>query len=267
MLEDQKDGGRLMKNCRLLLFDLDGTLLRSDKTISERTLKALRRCRQKGILIGVSTSRSRQNARCFIEELQPDILITSGGALAEYRGKSIFRAEFSAEETRELIAAARQECGEDCEITVDTVDAHYWNYKIDPKKQDGSWGDSIYTEFEDFAQCALKICVEIPDEEHAKRLKGRLADCDCVRFSDGCWYKFTKQSVTKERSIAEVCSFLGICKEEIAAFGDDYADRGMLIFCGWGIAMGNAVPEVKEIADLVIGSNDEDGIAAYLEQI
>lgn len=255
-----------MKNCRLLLFDLDGTLLRSDKTISKRTMDALRQCRQKGVLIGVCTSRSRQNALCFIQELQPDVLITSGGALVEYKGEFVYRAEFSAEETKSLIVSARRICGLDCEITVDTIDRHYWNYKIDPKKQDVSWGDSVYTDFEDFEQCALKICVEIPDDEHAKRLREYLTDCDCVRFSDGFWYKFTKKSVTKERAIAQVLSLIGMQKEDIAAFGDDYADSGMLSFCGCGIAMGNAVPEIKEIADIVIGSNDEDGIAAYLEQ-
>lgn len=50
--------GNRMRNCNLLLFDLDGTLLRSDKTISPRTLSALKKAREKGILIGVSTSRS-----------------------------------------------------------------------------------------------------------------------------------------------------------------------------------------------------------------
>lgn len=50
----------------------------------------------------------------------------------------------------------------------------------------------------------------------------------------------------------------------ITAFGDDYADIGMLNLCGTGIAMGNAISEVKEQADLIIGSNDEDGIAEYL---
>ena len=49
------------QTCKLLLFDLDGTLLQSDKTISKRTLSVLRKCREKGILIGVSTSRSEQN--------------------------------------------------------------------------------------------------------------------------------------------------------------------------------------------------------------
>ena len=48
-------------------------------------------------------------------------------------------------------------------------------------------------------------------------------------------------------------------------FGDDYADIGMLELCGTGVAMGNAIDEVKERADIVIGSNDEDGIAGFIE--
>lgn len=254
-----------MKNCKLLLFDLDGTLLRSDKTISPRTLKALRSCREKGILLGVSTSRSEQNAFSFVKELQPDILITSGGALVKRGGEYLYKAEFSEEETKRMIAAARQVCGADCEITIDTVDAHYWNYKTDPKKQDQSWGDSIYTDFGDFHERSLKMCVEIFDAQQAGQLQATLADCDCVRFSDGYWYKFTKKTATKEKAILELCAVCGITTEEITAFGDDYADIGMLELCGMGIAMGNAIEEVKKRADSVIGSNDEDGIAAYLE--
>ena len=254
-----------MKNCKLLLFDLDGTLLRSDKTISQATLRALQEARKKEILIGVSTSRGEQNALSFIEELQPDVLIASGGALVKYNGEYIYKTEFSKEETRQMIAAAREVCGMDCEITIDTLDSHYWNYKIDPKKQDQSWGDSIYTDFKDFEEICLKMCVEIFKDSQARRLQEMLHDCDCIRFSDGYWYKFTKKDVTKERAIMEACSACGIKTEEITAFGDDYADIGMLKLCGKGIAMGNAINEVREIADLVIGSNDEDGIAEYLK--
>lgn len=56
----------------------------------------------------------------------------------------------------------------------------------------------------------------------------------------------------------------GFGTEAIIAFGDDYADIGMLELCGLGVAMGNAIEEVKERADFVIGSNDEDGIAVFL---
>lgn len=253
-----------IRNIKLLLFDLDGTLLRSDKTISARTLNVLQKCREMGMLIGVSTSRGEQNTLSFIEELQPDVLITSGGALVKYRGEYIYKAEFSVEETRRMIAAARSVCGSACEITIDTIDSHYWNYTVDPRKQDQSWGDSIYTDFADFDESSLKMCVEIFDEAQAVKLQALLAECDCIRFSDGFWYKFTRKAVTKEKAIMEVCSASGIKPSQIAAFGDDYADIGMLELCGMGIAMGNAIEAVKEKADLVIGSNDEDGIAAVL---
>ena len=91
----------------------------------------------------------------------PDILISSGGALVKYKTEYIYKAEFSVEETKAMIDMTRNICGNDCEITIDTIDAHYWNYKIDPKKIDKSWGDSIYTDFSDFAECSLKMCVEI----------------------------------------------------------------------------------------------------------
>lgn len=64
----------------------------------------------------------------------------------------------------------------------------------------------------------------------------------------------------------EVSSACDIPIEDMVAFGDDFADIGMLQLCGKGFAMGNAIDEVKTIADLVIGSNEEDGIAEYLDE-
>ena len=251
--------------CKLLLFDLDGTLLQSDKTISQRTLSVLRKCRQEGILIGVSTSRSEQNSLVYLNELMPDILISSGGALVKYGTEYIYKADFSVAETKAIIDLARSVCGNDCEITIDTIDAHYWNYKVDPKKLDQRWGDSIYTDFSDFSECALKMCVEIFEKDKANELADRLSYCDCIRFSDGNWYKFTKKNVTKEQAIRKITEVCGFGTVSIIAFGDDYADIGMLELCGTGVAMGNAIEEVQERADVVIGSNDEDGIAVFLE--
>lgn len=67
------------------------------------------------------------------------------------------------------------------------------------------------------------------------------ADCDCIRFSDRYWYKFTQKAVTKEGAIRKACEICGVQTEEIMAFGDDYAD-------------------------IVIGGNDEEGIADYWER-
>lgn len=256
-----------ISDCKLLLFDLDGTLLQSYKTISQKTMQELLNCRKQGIMIGVSTSRSEKNSMGFLSELNPDVTISSAGALVKFKDTYIYKAEFSAEQTKDLIKTARDICGADCEITIDTVDKHYWNYKIDPNQQDKSWGETIYTDFAEFETPALKMCVEIFDESAAKKLQEKLPECDCIRFSDGYWYKFTKKTATKENAILHICKACGITTENIIAFGDDYADIGMLKLCETGIAMGNAIDEVKAIADCVIGDNDHDGIAEYLQKL
>ena len=251
---------------KLLLFDLDDTLLRSDKTISGRTLNALRKCREQGILIGISTSRAVHNCMTFLPELTPDLFIASGGAVIQYHGNYIYIAEFTVAQTQQMIRTAREVCGADCEITIDTLDAHYWNYKVDPKETDATWGDTIYTDYSDYEEKALKFCVEIFDASVAKRLADCLVDCDCIKFAGTEWYKFTKKEATKENAILKACERCGIALEDVIAFGDDALDIGMLKLCGTGVAMGNAIDAVKEAADVVIGSNDEDGIAKYLER-
>ncbi len=255
-----------MGNLKILLFDLDGTLLRNDKTVSEYSLEILSKCKECGHFIGISTSRSEQNCFSFLKEVKPDILISSGWALVRVNEKIICSSSFSVRETNSFIESVRKICGMDCEITVDTSDAHYWNYKTNPKEQDKSWGDSIYTDFTDFPYEALKICVEIPHPGLAQKLCEHFSELDSQRFSDGDWYKFTKSGVTKEKAILAVCEACHIDISETVAFGDDYADIGMLKICGIGVAMGNAVQEVKDIADDITLSNEEDGVAAYLEK-
>ena len=251
---------------KLLLFDLDGTLLRSDKTISPRTLAAISRCREKGMLTAVATSRSEDNALSYLRTLLPDALIASGGALVRLRGETILRAEFSAGQIRAMVEAARAVCGPDVEMTADTADGHYWNWKADPSAADAAWGDSVYDDFRSFSRPTMKFCVQTNDPDAAAELARRFPESDCKRFSDGDWYKYTPRSATKENAIRLLCGRCGVPLAEAVAFGDDWADLAMLRLCGLGVAMGNAIPEVRAAAGRVIGSNDEDGIALFLEE-
>lgn len=253
------------QHMKLLLFDLDGTLLQSDKTLSARTISALNRCREKGILIGISTSRAIHNCMTLLPDIKPDLFIASGGAVIEYRGSYLYISEFSEAETRALIDSAREICG-DCEIAIDTLDAYYRNYKINPNKKVANWGETTYSNFADFNKRSLKFSVETPDEAKADRLAARFPDYDFHRFVGTDWYKFSKKNATKEDAIRFASAALPLDLSDAAAFGDDVADIGMLKLCGTGVAMGNALDSVKEAADTVIGSNDEDGIAEYLEK-
>lgn len=251
---------------KLLLFDLDGTLIRSDKSISPNVISALNECRNTGMLIGIATSRSEKNSEKYISEISPDIIISSSGALVKYKNEYIHRVEFNEKETGEIIKLIRKICGRECEITVDTQQKHYWNYKVDPNKILAGWGESVYNDFSGFSETALKICAEISDVQLANQLMFALNDCDIVRFSDSEWYKITKRGATKESAILRICDVCHITEKNIVAFGDDLVDIGMLKLCGLGVAMGNAFNEVKSCADIVIDSNDNDGIAKFLRE-
>jgi len=251
---------------KLLLFDLDGTLLRSDKTLSPRTLSALQACRKKRMAVGISTSRSEKNCDSFLGDLMPEYVISCGGALLRSAGEILYQAEFSAQETERVLRIIHEICGADCEITVDTVQEHYWNYKLDPRQWDKSWGETVYTDFAGFCEPSLKICAQTADAAVAERLRKALSRYDSSHFTNSDWYKFTPKTATKEQAILKLCALRQILPEEIIAFGDDDADIGMLRLCGRGIAMGNAIDAVKAAADAVIGSNDADGIAQYIEE-
>lgn len=252
---------------RLILLDLDGTLLRSDQSISDFTMQAINRCKAAGAQIGISTARGESNAKQYIAKIEPDVVISSGGALVRYKGQMIYQSAFSALETKTIIDTAMRLTEHQCEITVDTVSGHYWNYKADPHVISPDWGDVIYTDYQNFSKESLKISVELSDELLAQEIASSVSNCDFARFSDVNWYKFTTQSATKSKAINSVADTLEIKIDEMIAFGDDFVDIEMLKICGKGVAMGNAIDEVKSIADDITDSNDNDGVAKYLQRL
>lgn len=245
---------------KLILLDLDDTLLRSDKTISDYSIQVLHQCQQKGMLVGFVTARGETNILNHIERVCPDLVISSGGALVRYRNEILHSCQISQEETRMLIESAKDQY----EITVDTLEGHFWNYKEKPQMSD--WGTIIYTDYQEFSSPSLKVCIELPNEELARKTGLSLNECHYVKFANNDWYQFTHKDATKQKAIARTGELLGIVPAEMIAFGDDFGDMEMLAYCGVGAAMGNAIMPVKEIADIVIGTNDEDGVAHYLEQ-
>lgn len=248
---------------KLILSDLDETLLHSDKTISDYSARIFEKCRQRGILIGFCTSRGKPNITSFERKINPDICICNGGASIYQNGTLLHAASFTIEESNSILESARTVCGADCEITVDTIDKIFWNRQKD--KSTDYADNSIYDDFLNFVQPAMKICVQTDDSEKAKEIAKSVSLCDFLPFSDIPWYKFSPASATKENAILILCKKLDISPKEILAFGDDFNDIGMLKLCGKGIAMGNAIPQVKAAADGTTKTNNEDGAAWYVE--
>ena len=247
-IERAIERGWLKDSKKVLLFDLDGTLLKTDKTISDRTVEAVLSAREKGYIIGVSTSRSESNSRSFIHRLSPDIIISSGGALVSLNGEKIIV------EDPEFIFVVLQ--GDDSRRS-EVVE------QLKPLMAQRPRGQQLREIL--FVQDPLPRTAT--DEKKAEELEKALVNCDFIHFTDGDWYKVTKAGITKETAIRKLSEKIGVGLENITAFGDDLADIGSLKMCGTGVAMGNALDVVKEAADVIIGSNDEDGIAEYLEEL
>lgn len=252
-----------MENISIILSDLDGTLFHNDKSISDFTKETIRQAQAKGILFGICTSRAKVNAIKFLEGIEPDILITNGGGIVYYQDKKIYNCEFSVEEVRKLIAAAFEVFGKDVILSADNEHALYSNSREE-------LGDKFWTfnDFLDFQEPCMKMCIESLDKEKVEKVASviGLENVDYLPFSDIPWYKLSKKAATKEKAIEELCRHLNITSSKIAAFGDDFNDIGMLKLCGKSIAMENAIEEVKQAAGQVCASNENDGVAKWIEE-
>ena len=251
-----------MENTSIILSDLDGTLFRDDKSISAFTKETIRQAQAKGLLFGICTSRAKVNAVKFLEGIEPDILITNGGGIVYYQDKKIYDCEFTVEEIRKLIAAAFEVFGKDVIISADNEHALYSNSR--DELGDKFW---TYNDFSDFRETCMKMCIESLDKEKVEKVASviGLDQIDYLPFSDIPWYKLSKKAATKEKAIEELCRHLNIESSQIAAFGDDFNDIEMLKLCGKGIAMENAIEEVKNAADQVCASNEKDGVAKWIK--
>ena len=251
-----------MENISIILSDLDGTLFRNDKSISDFTKQTIRQAQAKGLLFGICTSRAKVNAIKFLDGIEPDILITNGGGIVYYKEQKIYNCEFTVEESRKLIAAAFEVFGKDITLSVDNEHALYSNSHEE-------LGDKFWTfnDFLDFREPCMKMCIQSLDKEKVEKVASviGLENVDYLPFSDIPWYKLSKKGATKEKAIEELCRHLNITSSQIAAFGDDFNDIGMLKFCGAGISMENAIDEVKKAADSVCASNENDGVARWIE--
>lgn len=251
-------------NIKAIVTDLDGTLLRSDKTISERTLEALAKCRDLGIIIGAATARSEASAQRYLDLFKPDIIISNGGALAKCFGEIVYKSMLDPETVSGIIKLC-QKFQPNGDITVETDEGYFWNYKEKPPT--GSDFDySIYSDFSDFARPAYKITAILENQDDMYKIAGKFPSCSCLAFTGEVWRRFANKDAGKVSAIRKISERLGIPTGSIAAFGDDYNDVEMLKYCGIGVAMGNSVDDAKRSADFICGTNDDDGLAEFIEE-
>lgn len=250
-------------NPKMILSDLDGTLICSDGSISERTKLTLKSCQNKGIYVVIATARYWIGAERYIEEVQPDYEITTDGTLIHRHGEQIYSCNLEMEDTNQIIQdiLARDD---KTEITVAAGHRVFWNSKHISESE--KLYKAIYCDYQKPLSCrANKIVAALPDNETALEIANK-NHCRLQSYRGENWYAFLPEMAGKVQAIRELAKILNISLNEIVAFGDDKNDMEMLKMCGIGVAVDNAISDVKDIADSVTLSNDEDGVAEWLSK-
>jgi len=249
---------------KLIACDLDKTLLRTDKTISAYTLDVLERCRSRGILLAYATARAKTASEPFVDETKPDIIISDAGALVRMGNEVIHRAVLPSETVSKImnILHSGERVGY---ITASTDIGLLVNYEVDANDADWKDWNPVYVNFSaGINHDIYKFSPEITEDWMNDSIM-KLPGISYAPFHGENWCHIGSQGVSKWTAIRKVAEHLGIGIEYIVAFGDDFSDIDMLKNCGIGVAMGNAIDEVKAVADQICESNDDDGVARWLE--
>jgi len=257
----------MLKMFKLIVTDLDGTLLRGDKTISDYTVNVLKEAKQNGIIVAFATARGENACKRFTSLVKPDALISSGGALVKYGQEEVARITMAQDVSNELLKTLIEYKGVG-RISADTESGHFVNRPVD--ESDPGWADYLPAQYVDFKKGisfdSYKIQAEIFEDGLEKKIADKFPSVDVIGFAGEKWVRFADKAANKLEGIKSLAAHLNIDMKDVVAFGDDYNDIEMLGSCGTGIAVANAIDEVKAAADEICDTNDNDGVAKWLEE-
>ncbi|GIQ68443.1 HAD family phosphatase [Xylanibacillus composti] len=237
---------------RLIALDMDGTLLNDNEEISEANKAAIRRATEAGIVVCLSTGRGMFSLRPYIEELELQ------APLVTVNGGEIWR---NPDELYEQHVMAAREIERLHQLAVDH-DVWFWGYAAEGVYNRSNWTAAVYE------HTWLKFGYYTEDSELLAFLRAeaeRGGDFE-ITNSHPSNLEINPAGVNKAAGLRSVCNMLGLQMEQVAAVGDSMNDWAMIREAGLGVAMGNAQQELKEAADWVTLSNEEDGVAHVLEK-
>jgi Cof subfamily protein (haloacid dehalogenase superfamily) len=253
---------------RLAAIDLDGTLLRSDGSLSERTRKALR---ETPLEIVVVSARGPRGVREVVDAAQLDgwAIASNGGVILDLAERTPRRVRaIESQVAVRLVRALRDRLpgilfGVERESFAHEPGFAAWNWT---PPADTRVGDVL--ELLDEPPTKLVLRHEQHELDVIAAAAREIVRDDAAVYISGNWViEISAAGVNKATALAEICEERGLEAADVVAFGDHLNDLPMLAWAGLGVAVANAHPDVIEAADEVTASNDEDGVALVLERL
>lgn len=264
---------------KMLAFDLDGTLNNDDKVITPKTREAIMSLQKQGVVVALVSGRQAPGLKREAEALELSKyhglrISYNGGRIEDATTKEILFDSSIDNNTAVRFLRHLEEWPELSPIVDDGVSIYTTDAKRH-KVMDESRNNNLKIKIvENIAEAVaqggfnpVKILTAAPNEilvPHLADIRRGFEDTMSFVQSAPWFYEGTIKGVSKLSALEHACDKLGIDRSEVMAFGDAQNDMSMLEFAGYGVAMGNACEELKEIADEITLSNNEDGIAATI---
>ncbi|NMM53337.1 HAD family hydrolase [Paenibacillus aquistagni] len=256
----------------LIVCDLDGTLLDQHKRLSEFTIRTIK-CITSFVPVILATARAPRDIEAYMEQLE----LT--GPIICYNGAMVY----SFKDKLPLVTFDLEL--EACMALVHDLRHQTFVSNILVEQQNQFWVDSMDEDVQMWVDMGCEPhAIGYPTSFFDKKISKIMAKGDCEQiirhvyqhydglrhmYSDSkrTWVEFIHCDAGKERALEWLLGDMGISKEKTIAFGDADNDLPLLQTAGCGVAMGNAADEVKQFADLVIGTNEDSSVARYLDHI
>lgn len=263
---------------KIVSIDVDGTLQNSGHAISERTVQAIKQATKKGVQIVITTGRPFSGVAPILEELEISgdehyAITFNGGTVQTANGKVISQTEIDQDDFDALFEFSKTRIGSHFQLETNQF-AETIDHQINPFAQKENYLVNLPLRVHD----ADKLPEGLPlikamfngssDEldqiqaDFPKELQTR------VRMLRGAAYnlEFVSLETSKGNGLSELATKLNVDLKDTMAIGDQGNDLSMLQVAGTAVAMGNAIDELKSIADFVTEDNDHDGVAVAIEK-
>lgn len=263
---------------KAVFIDIDEILTNSQREVTEKTKLEIKKCVENGVKIILTSGRSRREAMDFQEQIGTSPYIVSSNGASAYdaeNGVEIYNERIDPQMVLQLIKHSREN---GYRIKLNYKDLLVMNEAAYPDEKDK---EVSYEELERVAveeqvvQCVITStdfekmrffrdyikneCVGIAVANESKRFKN-----PDLKPSRNYYCDVASVKVSKGNAVKAVCEYFEIKPEEIVTIGDGENDLSMLGLTPNSVAMGNSLPEIKEKANYVTASNDEDGVAKVL---
>lgn len=260
---------------RFIAFDLDGTLLNSDKKISPRNIEALKRAEAKGVKITLCTGRASAAVKDYVEELGmkgPVITFQGSKIVDTATGEVIFEKGLTPEEILPIITLCEEE---GIHLNLYTDDVIY----IEKENEESTYYKRFApnTEMREVGKLSAfmtkpttKLLMLAPRkklEEIRPRVAALLGPGMDMFYSSEVFLEVVNKEGNKGNAVKYIAEeYYGFSQNEVMTFGDHLNDLSMIQYAGLGVAMANGEERLKQEADYVTLSNNDDGVAFALEK-